>query len=137
MASTSFFVMIKPDGVRRNLVGEIISRFERKGFTMRYMEYRMCSRRHFEEHYREHEGKNFYDALIDFSCSGPVVAIIFEGNIQVARKIVGETIPWQADVGTIRGDFACSLPDNLVHCSDSVESAKRELALWFEHEYAV
>ena len=131
MASNRLFVMIKPDGVRRRLIGEIISRFERKGFTISNMRMIHPSRELVEEHYREHEGKIFFDKLVDFTTSGEVVAMTMEGNIEVARAIIGTTTPWEAERGTIRGDLASSIRENLVHCSDSSISAKREIAIWF------
>ncbi len=132
MTSIMFFVMIKPDGVKRGLVGEIVSRFEKKGFTLHNMKMTLPTENRAKAHYKEHGGKAFFDKLIKFTCSGAVVAMIWEGNIQVARNIVGATVPWEASKGTIRGDHACSMPNNLVHCSDSVESAQREISLWFE-----
>lgn len=131
MASIKFFVMIKPDGVKRGLVGEIISRFEKRGFILHDMKMFIPTPELVKEHYEEHEGKAFFQNLIDFTTSGPVVPLVFEGNIQVARNIIGATVPWEAKEGTIRGDFACSMPSNLVHCSDSIESAHREIELWF------
>jgi len=123
--------MIKPDGVKRGLVGEIISRFEKKGFELMGMRMMTPNRQIIESHYAEHADKGFYDNLVDFTTSGAVVPMMWRGNIQVARQIIGATVPWEAKTGTIRGDFACTLPANLVHCSDSIESAKRELELWF------
>jgi len=124
--------MIKPDGVKRGLVGEIISRFEKRGFTLHNMKMTTPSKELATSHYEEHQGKAFFEKLTEFTCSGPVVPMIWEGNVEVARTIVGATTPWNAEKGTIRGDFACSMPANLVHCSDSVESAEREIALWFK-----
>lgn len=131
MSSNRLFVMIKPDGVRRRLIGEIISRFERKGFTISNMRMIHPSRELVEEHYREHKGKIFFDKLVDFTTSGEVVAMTMEGNIEVARAIIGTTTPWEAERGTIRGDLASSIRENLVHCSDSSMSAKREIGIWF------
>lgn len=131
MASNRLFVMIKPDGVRRHLVGEIISRFERKGFTISNMRMIQPSRELVEEHYQEHKGKVFFNKLVDFTTSGKVVAMTMEGNIEVARAIIGTTTPWEAERGTIRGDLASSIRENLVHCSDSSMSAKREISIWF------
>lgn len=131
MASHSLFVMIKPDGVRRRLVGEIISRFERKGFVIKEMKMILPSKDLVEEHYQEHKGKIFFDKLVNFTTSGEVVAMIMEGNIEVARAVVGATTPWEAERGTIRGDLASSIRENLVHCSDSQISAKREIGIWF------
>jgi len=131
-AKQNVFVMVKPDGVARKLTGEIISRFEKKGFDVVMM--RLINhpdRSLVEEHYAEHKGKNFYEGLVEFISNGPVVAMMLLGNVQVARKITGVTLPWEASPGTIRGDYACVLNENLVHCSDSVESANRECKLWF------
>ena len=125
------FVMIKPDGVKRGLIGEIISRFEKKGFNLEAMKMVVPSCKLVEGHYEEHSKKGFFDDLVKFTTSGPVVAMIWNGDVQVARKLVGSTLPWKADVGTIRGDMACCMRENLVHCSDSVESSKREITLWF------
>ena len=131
MASNRLFVMIKPDGVRRRLIGEIISRFERKGFTISDMRMILPSKDLVKEHYQEHEGEVFYNKLVGFITSGPVVAMIMEGNIETARAVVGTTTPWEAARGTIRGDLASSINENLVHCSDSLISAKREIGIWF------
>lgn len=132
MASHQFFVMIKPDGVSRGLIGEIIRRFERKGFVLKGMKM-VDSFNHrplIETHYEIYKDQSFYSELISFITSGYVVAMIWEGNIKVARKMIGETLPWEAEPGTIRGDYACKLPHNLIHCSDGVENAKREVELW-------
>jgi nucleoside-diphosphate kinase len=131
MASNRLFVMIKPDGVRRRLIGEIISRFERKGFVIKEMKMMLPSKDLVEEHYQEHKGKVFFDKLVDFTTSGEVVAMTMIGNIEVARAVVGATTPWEAERGTIRGDLASSIRENLVHCSDSQISAKREIGIWF------
>ena len=133
MASIQFFVLIKPDGVKRGLVGEIVSRFEERGFVLNDMKMLVPDETLVKEHYEEHERKAFFEKLVQFTTSGSVVPIIFEGNIQVARNIVGATVPWEAKKGTIRGDYACSMPSNLVHCSDSEESARREISLWFNY----
>ena len=131
MASNRLFVMIKPDGVRRRLVGEIISRFERKGFIISGMKMILPSRGLVEDHYEEHRGKVYFDKLVDFVTSGQVMVMIMEGNIEVARAVVGTTTPWDAERGTIRGDLASSIRENLVHCSDSLMSARREISIWF------
>lgn len=131
MSSIRFFVMIKPDGVKRGLVGEIISRFEKKGFQLHNMKMLIPSESQARAHYEEHQNKAFFTKLINFTCSGAVIPMIWEGNVEVARNIVGATVPWEAKQGTIRGDYACSMPANLVHCSDSPESALREIKLWF------
>jgi len=123
--------MVKPDGVKRGLVGEIIKRFEIKGFRLCDIRMVIPTQDVAEIHYGEHKGKAFFMKLIDFTCSGHVVPMIWEGNVQVARDIVGATVPWESPKGTIRGDYACCMPANLVHCSDSSESAQKEIKLWF------
>ncbi|OBH90596.1 nucleoside-diphosphate kinase [Mycobacterium sp. E2733] len=127
-------VLIKPDGVERQLVGEIISRIERKGLTIAALELRRVSEDLAAAHYAEHEGKPFFGSLLEFITSGPVVAAIVEGPRAIAafRQLAGGTDPVdKATPGTIRGDFGLETQFNLVHGSDSTESAKRELALWF------
>lgn len=127
----TFFVMIKPDAVRRGLIGEILSRFERKGFTPLKMEMVTPSKELISEHYMGHSTSSFFEGLVNFTVSGHVIAIVFEGDFRVARGIVGNTIPWESAPGTIRGDLACKMPENLIHCSSSIESARREVELWF------
>ncbi|MGD1170822.1 nucleoside-diphosphate kinase [Mycobacterium seoulense] len=127
-------VLIKPDGVERRLVGEIISRIERKGLTIAALELRRVSENLAAEHYAEHEGKPFFGSLLEFITSGPVVAAIVEGPRAIAafRQLAGGTDPVdKATPGTIRGDFGLETQFNLVHGSDSADSAKREIALWF------
>lgn len=127
-------VLIKPDGVKRRLVGEIISRIERKGLTIAALELRHVSDELASQHYAEHDGKPFFASLLEFITSGPVVAAIVEGPRAVAafRQLAGGTDPVEkATPGTIRGDFGLETQFNLVHGSDSVDSAKREIALWF------
>lgn len=127
-------VLIKPDGVQRQLVGEIIGRIERKGLTIAALELRHVSQDLAAQHYAEHEGKSFFEPLLEFITSGPVVAAIVEGPRAIAafRQLAGGTDPVEkATPGTIRGDFGLETQFNLVHGSDSIESAKRELALWF------
>ncbi|BBZ71052.1 nucleoside-diphosphate kinase [Mycobacterium paraseoulense] len=127
-------VLIKPDGVERRLVGEIISRIERKGLTIAALELRRVSENLAAEHYAEHEGKPFFGSLLEFITSGPVVAAIVEGPRAIAafRQLAGGTDPVdKATPGTIRGDFGLETQFNLVHGSDSTDSAKREIALWF------
>lgn len=127
-------VLIKPDGVERHLVGEIISRIERKGLTIAALELRHVSTELASEHYAEHDGKPFFGSLLDFITSGPVVAAIVEGPRAIAafRQLAGGTDPVEKAVpGTIRGDFGLETQFNLVHGSDSIDSAKREIALWF------
>lgn len=127
-------VLIKPDGVERRLVGEIINRIERKGLTIAALELRSVDQDLAARHYAEHEGKPFFGSLLEFITSGPVVAAIVEGPRAVAafRQLAGGTDPVdKATPGTIRGDFGLETQFNLVHGSDSADSAKREIALWF------
>lgn len=127
-------VLIKPDGVQRNLIGEIVSRIERKGLTFAALELKTVSEDVARQHYAEHDGKPFFGSLLEFITSGPVVAAVVEGDRAIAafRQIAGGTDPVEkATPGTIRGDFALVTQENLVHGSDSPESAAREIALWF------
>jgi nucleoside-diphosphate kinase len=126
-------VLVKGDGVRRKLVGEIIRRIEAKGLDLGDIQLMDVNRELAEEHYAEHREKPFFDELVDFITATPVVAMRVrgEGAIRVMRSLVGVTNPAEAAPGTIRGDFALSMPDNLVHGSDSPESAQRELGLFF------
>jgi nucleoside-diphosphate kinase len=127
-------VLIKPDGVARRLVGEIISRIEQKGLTITALELRGVSRELAAQHYAEHDGKPFFESLLEFITSGPVVAAIVEGPRAIAafRQLAGATDPVEkAAPGTIRGDFGLETQLNLVHGSDSTDSAKREIELWF------
>lgn len=130
-------VLIKPDGVKRNLIGEIVSRLERKGYRVADLRKFTPSRELLAQHYAEHEGKHFYEPLVEFMLSGDVVAIRLEGNrvIEGFRVLAGATDPTLANPGTIRGDlgrdWGLKVQQNLVHGSDSEESAARELALWF------
>jgi nucleoside-diphosphate kinase len=127
------YAMVKPDGVRRGLVGEIISRLERKGFKILALKQMVISRELAEKHYGEHQGKPFFDGLVNFITSGPVVAIAVEGEAAISswRTMMGATRPWDAAPGTIRADFATTVDENVSHGSDSVESAARELGLFF------
>lgn len=126
-------VLVKGDGVKRRLVGEIIRRIEDKGLDIRDLRLMDVSRELAERHYVEHRDKPFFEELVEFITSIPVVAMRVEGEgaIKVMRRLMGATNPAEADPGTIRGDLALSLPDNLVHGSDSAESAERELGLFF------
>lgn len=127
-------VLIKPDGVERRLIGEIIGRIERKGLVIEALELRSVSKELATQHYVEHDGKPFFESLLDFITSGPVVAAIVQGPRAIAafRQIAGGTDPVEkATPGTIRGDFGLETQLNLVHGSDSTDSAKREIALWF------
>ncbi|MCV7433294.1 nucleoside-diphosphate kinase [Mycolicibacterium bacteremicum] len=127
-------VLIKPDGVQRNLIGEVLGRIERKGLTFAALELKTVSEDLARQHYAEHDGKPFFGSLLEFITSGPVVAAVVEGERAIAafRQIAGGTDPVEkATPGTIRGDFALVTQENLVHGSDSPESAAREIALWF------
>lgn len=127
-------VLIKPDGVRRGLVGEILGRIERKaGWRVTAMELRTLDRGILEQHYAEHVGKPFYEPLVEFMASGPVVALIAEGErvIEGVRTLAGPTDPIAAAPGTVRGDFGTAVRENLVHASDSEESAEREIKIFF------
>jgi len=126
-------VLVKPDGVQRGLIGEIVSRLERKGFKVVGMRLLEVSRPMAERHYAVHVGKHFYAGLVDFITSGPVAAVAVEGPDAIAtvRRLVGRTMPSEADPGTIRGDLGVSGLRNLIHASDAPETAAAELALWF------
>jgi nucleoside-diphosphate kinase len=130
------FLMIKPDGVQRGLIGEIVSRFEKKGFKLENAKFMMVSRELAEKHYEELKDKPFFGELVDFITSGPVFAMIWEGNnvISVARAMMGKTNPADAAPGTIRADYAVSVGMNIIHGSDSPENAAREIDLWFNGE---
>ncbi len=130
------FVAIKPDGVKRGLIGEIIKRFEQKSYKIVAMKMINVTDETASKHYEEHYGKPFYPSLIKFITSGPIVAMAIEGNnvIKGVRHIVGATNPDEGDVGTIRADFSSYATTNLVHASDSPESASRELNLYFKEE---
>ncbi|AKE65389.1 MAG: nucleoside-diphosphate kinase [Microcystis sp. M015S2] len=127
------FLMIKPDGVQRNLVGEIIQRFEAKGFTLVGLKMMQVSSELAEKHYAVHKERPFFRSLVDFITSSPVVAMVWQGEgvIASARKIIGATNPLNAEPGTIRGDFGISVGRNLIHGSDGPDTAKDEVSLWF------
>lgn len=127
------FIMIKPDGVQRGLVGEVIRRFETKGFKLIGMKLMSVSRELAEQHYDVHRERPFFGGLVDFITSSPVVAMVWEGEgvVASARKIIGATNPLNAEPGTIRGDYGVSVGRNLIHGSDAIETAQREIALWF------
>jgi nucleoside-diphosphate kinase len=129
-------ILVKGDGVRRKLVGEVIGRIERKGLDIRQMQLMDVSREKAEEHYGEHRDKPFFGELVDFITSTPVVAMRVEGEgaILQMRGLMGATNPADAAPGTIRGDLALSITENIVHGSDSPESAERELELFFERD---
>lgn len=127
------FVMVKSDGVARGLVGEIVGRIERKGFKIVEAKLTVADRATVEEHYAEHKEKPFFGELVDFILEGPVMGMVVEGEnvIEVIRLMVGDKDPRNAIPGTIRGDFANSTTKNIIHASDSVESAEREIKIWF------
>jgi nucleoside-diphosphate kinase len=133
VATERTLILIKPDAVERALSGEILARFERRGFVMRAARLLRVERDLAEVHYAEHSEKPFYGELVDFITSGPTLALVLEGEgaIEVARTTIGATSPAAATPGSIRGDLALSMPNNIVHGSDSSESAQREIALWF------
>ena len=126
-------VIVKPDGVQRGLVGKILARFEERGMKLVAMKMVQVSRDLAEKHYAVHEGKFFYDGLVSYITSSPVVALVLEGHeaIGVVRAMVGATRPWEAAAGTIRGDYAMMGLRNLIHASDAPETAASEIALWF------
>jgi nucleoside-diphosphate kinase len=134
MATQRTLVLVKPDGVARGLAGEVISRLERKGLRLLAMELRTLDVDTARQHYGEHVGKPFFDELVKFITSGPLVAIAVEGDeaVTAVRTLMGPTNPVSAPPGTIRGDFALLIGENLVHGSDSLESAERELKLFFD-----
>src|SRR6187200_2256751 len=132
MAERTLF-MVKPDGVARGLVGEIVSRIERRGLSIRAMRLLWVSPEQAADHYSEHSEKPFYPGLVEFITSGPVVAMVIEGHsaVSTVRGMMGATNPLDSAPGTIRGDFALEIGENIVHGSDSKASARRELALFF------
>lgn len=127
------FLMVKPDGVQRRLVGEIIQRFEAKGFTLTALKMVTPTREMAEAHYAVHRGKPFFEGVVGFISSGPVVAMVWEGEDVVAlcRKMMGATKPADSVPGTIRGDYANTIEQNLIHGSDSPENAEQEIGIWF------
>jgi nucleoside-diphosphate kinase len=133
------FAMVKPDGVQRGLAGEIISRFEKKGMKIVALKLMMISNELAELHYSEHKGKGFFADLVSFITSGPVVAMVLEGEnvVPLVRSMMGATNPADALPGTIRGDYAMSINTNIIHGSDSPESAQREISIFFTEEEIV
>jgi nucleoside-diphosphate kinase len=126
-------ILVKPDAFARNLTGEIISRFEVKGLRLAAMKLMTMTRELAEQHYAEHEGKPFFEELVSFITSGPLVAMVLEGEeaVKAARQVIGATNPLEASPGSIRGDYAISVGQNMVHGSDSPESGTREVGLFF------
>jgi nucleoside-diphosphate kinase len=133
------FIAIKPDGVQRGIVGEIIRRFESKGFTLVGLKLMQVSRELAEQHYGVHKERPFFPGLVSFITSGPLVAMVWEGDgvIASARKLIGATNPLTAEPGTIRGDFGVSVGRNLIHGSDAPETAQQEIKLWFKEDELV
>lgn len=133
------FLAIKPDGVQRKLISEIIGRFETKGFTLVGLKFMNVSRELAEQHYGVHKERPFFGSLVEFITSGPVVAMVWEGDgvIAAARKVIGATNPLTAEPGTIRGDLGANIGRNLIHGSDAPETAQSEIALWFKAEELV
>lgn len=130
------FVMVKPDGVQRGLIGEVIRRLERKGLKLVAIKMLWIDKRTAENHYAEHREKPFFSSLVEYITSGPVVAMVVEGRnaVKVVRNLVGSTNPAEAMPGTIRGDFGLDVGRNVVHASDSPQSAEREISLFFKDE---
>jgi nucleoside-diphosphate kinase len=126
-------ILVKPDAFARNLTGEIIARFERKGLRLAALTQMTMTRELAQQHYAEHDGKPFFDELVEFITSGPLVAMVLEGDhaIEAARQVIGATNPLQANTGSIRGDYALEVGQNMVHGSDAPESAAREVSLFF------
>ncbi len=133
------FIAIKPDGVQRGLVGDIVKRFETKGFTLVGMKFMSVSKELAAKHYDVHKERPFFSGLVEFITSAPVVAMVWEGDgvVAAARKIIGATNPLTAELGTIRGDYGVSIGRNLIHGSDAIETAQTEIALWFTPEELV
>ena len=133
MARETTLVLVKPDGMRRGLAGEIVARFERRGLELRGARLLRVSRAMARKHYAEHKGKPFFDGLVEFISSAPVLALAVSGDsaVSVVRDMMGATNPLDSAPGTIRGDYALELSENIVHGSDSRASARRELALFF------
>lgn len=127
------FAMIKPDGVKRRLIGEIIGRFEKRGFQIVALKMLDVSDEMAERHYAVHKGQSYYNELIDFVTSGPVVPMVLEAKnaVELVRRMMGSLDPSIAEPGTIRGDLTVNMQQNLIHGADSIESARREIALWF------
>merc|ERR1712198_383234 len=136
MADERTFIMIKPDGVQRGLVGEIIKRFEQKGFQLVAMKFMQADEELLKKHYEDLSSKPFFPGLVKYMSSGPVVPMVWEGNdvVRMGRMMLGATNPRESNPGTIRGDFCIDIGRNICHGSDAVESAKKEIALWFDEQ---
>jgi nucleoside-diphosphate kinase len=133
MAQEQTLILVKPDAFARSLTGEIIARFERKGLRIVALKHMTTPRELAEVHYAEHEGKPFFGELVEFITSAPLVAMVLEGEeaVTAARQVIGATNPLEATTGSIRGDFAIAIGQNMVHGSDSPESGTREIGIWF------
>jgi nucleoside-diphosphate kinase len=133
MATEQTLILVKPDAFARGLTGEIIARFERKGLRILQLQKMTLTEETAKEHYAEHDGKPFFGELVEFITSGPLVAMVLEGDdaIKAARQVIGATNPLEATTGSIRGDFAVAVGQNMVHGSDSPESGRREAAIFF------
>ena len=130
------YVMIKPDGVQRGLIGEVVKRFENRGFKLMAMKMCSPSQEHIEKHYADLSTKKFFPGLVQYMLQGPVVAMVWQGTeaVKIGRLMVGETDPIQSLPGTLRGDFCIEKGRNIIHASDAVSSAEHEIALWFKPE---
>jgi len=130
------FSMVKPDGVARGLAGEVIKRYENKGLKILALKLASVSKSQAEQLYAEHKGKPFYNGLVNFAVSAPAVLLVVSGNsaVSVVRKVIGKTQPRDAEPGSVRGDYGIGVPENVVHASDSVDSAKREIAIFFSEK---
>jgi nucleoside-diphosphate kinase len=129
-------IIAKPDAVQRSLSGEVLRRMEQRGLRLIGLKFMMVPRPLAEEHYAEHQGKGFYEGLVSYIMSGPVVVMAFEGKnaVAAARKTIGATKPHESEAGTLRGDYAIDVSRNLVHGSDKAETGQREVALWFRED---
>ncbi|MEX3747428.1 MULTISPECIES: nucleoside-diphosphate kinase [Lysinibacillus] len=138
MAIEQTFLMVKPDGVERQVVGDIVDRFERRGFIMKGAKLMVIPKELAEKHYAEHAERPFFGELVDFITSGPVFAMVWEGEnvIKLARTMMGATKPEESNPGTIRGDYATTVSHNIIHGSDSLASAEREIGLFFGEDLA-
>lgn len=136
MSTERTFIMVKPDGVQRGLVPEILSRFQNKGYKLVAMKMCRPSKEHIENHYKDLSGKGFFNSLVTYMLSGPVVATVWEGKdaVKTGRVLLGQTNPLDSLPGTIRGDFCIDMGRNICHGSDKVDSAEREIAMWFKEE---
>jgi len=139
MSNEQTFIAIKPDGVQRGLVGEIITRFEKRGYKLAAIKLVTPSKEHLEKHYEDLSDKPFFKGLVTYMLSGPICAMVWEGReaCKTGRMILGATNPLASQPGTIRGDYAIDVGRNVCHGSDSVESAKKEIALWFSKEEVI